>query len=101
LITIELDLTTILVAAVSSLVSIAGSAVVTWYFSKRHYTGRDRQITENDILLQQNNNEFRIVVLVVIGVFLPLVLIVMAGICGVQQTTTEEDDTAATRILQS
>ena len=101
MITIELDLTTILVAAVSSLVSIAGSAVVTWYFSKRHYTGRDRQITENDILLQQNNNEFRIVVLVVIGVFLPLVLIVMAGICGVQQTTTEEDDTAATRILQS
>ena len=101
MITIELDLTTILVAAVSSLVSIAGSAVVTWYFSKRHYTGRDRQITENDILLQQNNNEFRIVVLVVIGIFLPLVLIVMAGICGVQQTTTEEDDTAATRILQS
>ena len=101
MITIELDLTTILVAAVSSLVSIAGSAVVTWYFSKRHYTGRDRQITENDILLQQNNNEFRIVVLVVIGIFLFFFLIIMAGICGVQQTTTEEDDTAATRILQS
>ena len=101
MITIELDLTTILVAAVSSLVSIAGSAVFTWYFSKRHYTRRDRPITENDILLQQSNNSFRAFALMIIGFFLFLSLIIMAGICGVQQTTTEEDDTANTRTLQS
>ena len=82
MITIELDLTNILVAAVASLVSIVGSAFVTWYFSKRHYERVSQPVTENDIILRDNENGFRFAVIFVILVFSCSLVILLAMICS-------------------
>ena len=82
MITIELDLSAILIAAISSLVSIAGSAIVTWYFSKRHYMRRPQPVTENEVVLEQSNKEFKLVAIFLIGIFLIFGLMIIGIICG-------------------
>ena len=68
MITIELGVTNILVAVLSSAVSV----LATWYFSRRHYMRRTQPLTENDIKLERDRNEFRFAVFLL--VFLALVL---------------------------
>ena len=63
-ITIELDVTTILITAISSIVSVVASALITWYFSRRHYTRVSRPVTENDLKLQAGKHEFWTAVLI-------------------------------------
>lgn len=79
--TIELDLWTVLVAAISSVISILGSAWVTWYFSKRHYAKTPRPITENDITMRDNGNIFRFAALFITLPFLLLVIAMLTGNC--------------------
>ena len=81
MVTIELDLTTVLVAVVSSAVSILGSALVTWYFSKRHYSRPDRPVTANDIKLRDNENNFRSLVIFLVLVFLLFMTTILAPAC--------------------
>ena len=72
MITIELDtLVTILVAVIS----IIASSVVTWFFSKRHYTKDTFAVNERDIELQKVKNEsretfltFLLMVILILGV---------------------------------
>ena len=63
MITIELDISTILVAVISSTISTAISVAATWHFSKRHYTREARPLTQADIQMQEAKNEFRLWVL--------------------------------------
>ena len=81
MITIELDLTNILMAVSLSLVSAVISVATTWYFSKRHYAGVPRPITEEDILMQEAKNEFRFKIaggiipgMIVVGIFVVFIL---------------------------
>ena len=68
-ITIEIDITTIVIAVISSIVSVVASGLITWYFSRRHYTRVSRPVTETDIKLQSGKHEFYLwVVLVVVGI---------------------------------
>ena len=82
MITIELDLTTILVAVVSSAISVLGSALVTWYFSRRHYTRTPQPVTENDIILRDNENGYRFLVIFLVLIFLGFVVVVLAAVCA-------------------
>ena len=66
MITIEIDITTILVTVIASIISIALSGVITWYFSKRHYTRSSQPVTENDIKLQSQRYEFYVAVLFIV-----------------------------------
>ena len=69
MITIEIDITTIVIAVISSIVSVVASGLITWYFSRRHYTRVSRPVTETDIKLQSGKHEFYLwVVLVVVGI---------------------------------
>ena len=64
MITIDLNLSSILVTVICSVVSIA----VTWWFSKRHYTRPSLPITENDIKMQRIKNDYLTMMLwVVLG----------------------------------
>ena len=65
-ITIELDITTILVTAISSIVSVLVSGFITWYFSRRHYTRVSRPLTEIDVKMQSGKHEFYTGVLVIV-----------------------------------
>ena len=67
MITIELDPSTILITAAFSIVSTICSSIVTWYFSKRHYTRESATVTENDIVLLREGNEFKLGALVIVG----------------------------------
>ena len=66
MITIEIDITTILITVISSIVSVVASSSVTWYFSRRHYTRVSRPVTENDIKLQSGKHEFYFAVLYIV-----------------------------------
>ena len=69
MITIEIDITTIVIAVVSSIVSVVASGLITWYFSRRYYTRVSRPVTENDIALQSGKHEFYVsILLVVVGI---------------------------------
>ena len=82
-ITIAIDITTIVVAVISSIVSVVASGLITWYFSRRHYTRVSRPVTENDIKLQSGKHEFYFAVLSIVfvmgGVFGFLFLIVLTS----------------------
>ena len=93
MIIIELDLTTVLVAVVSSVVSILGSAFVTWYFSRRHYTRTPQPVTENDIILRDNENGFRFLVIFFVLLFLMLITIILASVCTDRRVLPEDDVT--------
>ena len=69
MITIELDLTTILVTAIASIISVVVSGVITWYFSRRHYTRASQTVRENDIKLQSGKHEFYFGVLLIVLLF--------------------------------
>ena len=84
LVTIEFDLSTILITAFLSLVSIVSSAIITWYFSRRHYTRTTRPVTENDVVLQQNNNEFKLAAIIMIGFLLVISIMILGAFCGIR-----------------
>ncbi len=66
MITIEIDITTILITVTSSIVSVVASSLVTWYFSRRHYTRVSRPVTKNDIELQSEKYGFYFMVLFIV-----------------------------------
>ena len=65
-IAIEIDITTILIAVISSIVSVVASGLITWYFSRRYYTRVSRPVTENDIALQSGKHDFYLAVLFIV-----------------------------------
>ena len=77
MITIEMSMTSILVTVIPSIITLVVSSLITWYFSRRHYTRVLRPITEVDVALQFEKNDFyikalRIVshtVLIIFGTF--------------------------------
>ena len=91
---IEVDLLTILIAFVSSVVSSAVSVWATWYFSRRHYTRTrtNRPITENDIKMESNRMEFRLIAMTILSIL--ILLIALVFVCGPpQRTPVEESNT--------
>ena len=80
-----------LVAVISSLVSVIASAAVTWYFSKRHYEGSRGPVTENDIVLRDNENGFRFFVIVVVAGSLLLAMMILVTTFGPERTPMEEE----------
>ena len=58
MIVIEIDTTTILIAVISSIVSVVASGLITWYFSRRYYTRDLGPVTDKDIELQAGKHEF-------------------------------------------
>ena len=81
MITIEIDITTILIAVISSIVSVVASGLITWYFSRRHYTRVSRPVTETDIKLQSGKHEFYVsILLVVVGIGGILVLLTVLAV---------------------
>ena len=73
MITVELDLTSVVVATVSA----GASILATWYFSKRRYVKTHRPVTENDIALEGNKNGFRLSALISLLVFLSFIAMVV------------------------
>ena len=69
MITLELSQTNILVTAGFSLASIVVTALITWYFSKRHYLRTRRTVTENDITLERNRLDYGVIALVALLLF--------------------------------
>jgi hypothetical protein len=65
-ITIAIDITTIVIAVISSIVSVVTSGLITWYFSRRHYTRVSRPVTETDIKLQSGKHDFYLTVLFIV-----------------------------------
>ena len=79
-ITIAIDVTAFVIAVISSMVSVVASGLITWYFSRRHYTRVSRPVTENDIALQSGKHDFYLAVLCIvlgIGGFLGLMALVV------------------------
>ena len=87
MITIELDLTNAVVAVASSVVSI----LATWYFSRRHYMRTPPPVTENDITLESNKKEFRIIVVIALLVFLAII------VCMVQLNPDDSERESTTQ----
>ena len=70
LITIEVNITNVVVAVVLSALSVLASVLATWYFSKRHYMRTPLPVTENEIKLKSNQNEFLLYALIFVLLFL-------------------------------
>ena len=78
MITIEINITTFLITVISSIVSVVASGLITWHFSRRHYTRVSRPVTETDIKLQSGKHEFYVAVLsivLVMGILFALLFI--------------------------
>lgn len=78
---IYLDPGTVIVAAISAVISIVATFFITWYFSKRHYTREPRPytITDNDLRAQVNRYNFWATIVLAVAVILLLALIIIAS----------------------
>ena len=92
MITIELDLTNLVVASGSSAVSIFAA----WYFSKRHYVRTPRPVTENDIALEDNRNGFRLLALISLLVFLAFIAMI---VCTVEEAESHRPRESSTPLV--
>ena len=93
MITIELDISTILVAAVSSLVSITGSAWVTWFFSKRRYIASPPPVSldpEDEAIIRHNRDGYLFILSLAVLFALVIVIAMLTGNC--ERPPTEESD---------
>ena len=79
MITIEISITPFLITVIASIVSVVASGLITWFFSRRHYTRVSRPVTETDIKLQSGKHEFYVAVLsivLVMGILFALLFLI-------------------------
>ena len=74
--TVYLDPGSVLVAAVSSAISIVATFIITWYFSKRYHTrgSSPRPTTTNDVQMQENKYAFWLLAIIFGGMFLVIII---------------------------
>ena len=60
-----------------------GSAFITWYLSRRHCARMPQPVTENDIVMRNNEDEFRLAVIFFVLLLLVVVVMTLAFVYGV------------------